>query len=180
MEETGVPERMDGMEVVAMMPALQQQLGDMLPRMRRFARSLAGDAADADDIVQIALERALSRGSQWNASQGGLGPWLFGIVRNAWLDEMRSQRRRGLLFAAEDAAANQGEATVDTYATGLSVAAAMQQLPHEQRVVVALVLVEGLSYREASEALGVPMGTVTSRLARARQALQDLLGEECE
>ena len=70
----------------------------------------------------------------------------------------------------------QGEATVEAYATGLSVGAAMQRLPHEQRVVVALVLVEGLSYREAADALGVPIGTVTSRLARARLVLQEMLG----
>lgn len=157
---------------------MQQQLGQMLPRLRRFARSLVGDPADADDLVQIALERALSRSSQWKAEQGALAPWLFGIVRNAWLDEMRSRRRRGWLFVAEEAAEHVGHATVDAHATGLSVAAAMQRLPHEQRVVVALVLVEGLSYREAAEALGIPVGTVTSRLARARLALQDMLGDE--
>lgn len=163
---------------MAMRPALQQQLGEMLPSLRRFARSLAGDAADADDLVQIALERALSRASQWKAEQGGLAPWLFGIVRNAWVDETRSRRRRGLLFVGEDAAATVGHATVEAYATGLSVAAAMQRLPHEQRVVVALVLVEGLSYREAADALEVPVGTVTSRLARARLALQEMLGDQ--
>jgi RNA polymerase sigma-70 factor (ECF subfamily) len=167
------------MEAVAMMPAMQQQLGEMLPRLRRFARSLAGDHGDADDLVQIALERALSRSGQWRPEQG-LAPWLFGIVRNAWLDEMRSRRRRGLLFVAEEAAANVGHATVEAHATGLAVAAALQRLPHEQRVVVALVLVEGLSYREAADALEVPVGTVTSRLARARLALQEMLGDDHE
>lgn len=162
---------------MALPPTLHQQLGDLLPRLRRFARSLAGDPADADDLVQTALERALARASQWQPERG-LAPWVFGIVRNAWLDEMRSRQRRGHLFVAAEAGESVGHATVDAHALGLSVEAAMQRLPHEQRVVVALVLVEGLSYREAAEALDVPMGTVTSRLARGRLELQRLLGDE--
>ena len=164
---------------MATMPAMQRQLGEMLPRLRRFARSLTGDPSDADDLVQVALERALSRSGQWRPEQG-LAPWLFGIVRHAWLDEMRSRRRRGLLFAAEEVGANVGHASVEAHATGLSVMAAMQRLPHEQRVVVSMVLVEGLSYREAADALEVPVGTVTSRLARARLALQEMLGGDDE
>lgn len=156
---------------------LQDQLGEMLPRLRRFARSLAGDPADADDLVQTAVERALTRSAQWRPEQGA-APWVFGILRNAWVDELRSRQRRGRLFAAPEAGEAVGHASVDDHALGLSVGAAMQQLPHEQRVVVALVLVEGLSYREAADALAVPVGTVTSRLARARQELQRLLGEE--
>lgn len=163
---------------MASTPSMQHQLGELLPRLRRFARSLAGDPADADDLVQTALERALARASQWQAGQGGLAPWVFGIVRNAWLDELRSRRRRGQLFASAEAGEHLGQASVDAHATGLSVVAAMQRLPHEQRVVVALVLVEGLSYREAAEALDVPVGTITSRLGRARQDLQRMLGDE--
>ena len=109
-----------------------------------------------------------------------MAPWLFGIVRHAWLDEMRSRRRRGLLFVAEEVGANVGHASVEAQATGLSVVAAMQGLPHEQRVVVSMVLVEGLSYREAADALEVPVGTVTSRLARGRLALQEMLGGDDE
>lgn len=158
-------------------PTLHDQLGDLLPRLRRFARSLAGDAADADDLVQTALERALTRSAQWRPEQG-MAPWVFGILRNAWVDELRSRQRRGRLFAAPEAGEGVGHASVEAHALGLSVDAAMQRLPHEQRVVVALVLVEGLSYREAADALEIPVGTVTSRLARARQELQRLLGEE--
>ena len=159
-------------------PSLREELGALLPRLRRFARGLAGDVADADDLVQTALERALSRASQWDARDGGLAPWVFGIVRNAWLDEMRSRQRRGRLFAPAEAGDLVGDASADAHAAGLSIVAAMQRLPHEQRVVVALVLVEGLSYREAAESLDIPVGTVTSRLARARQDLQRMLGEE--
>lgn len=162
---------------MALPPTLHQQLGDLLPRMRRFARSLAGDPADADDLVQTALERALARSSQWRPGEG-LAPWVFGIVRNAWLDELRSRQRRSRLFAPPEAAESVGHAAVETHALGLSIEAAMQRLPHEQRAVVALVLVEGLSYRETANALGVPVGTVTSRLARGRLELQRLLGEE--
>lgn len=158
-------------------PTLQDQLGELLPRLRRFARSLAGDAADADDLVQTAVERALTRSAQWRPEQGA-APWVFGILRNAWVDELRSRQRRGRLFAAPEAAETVGHASVEAHALGLSVDAAMQRLPHEQRVVVALVLVEGLSYREAADALAIPVGTVTSRLARARLELQRLLGED--
>ena len=158
---------------------LHEQLAELLPRLRRFARSLAGDPADADDLVQTALERALARASQWRPGDG-VAPWAFGIVRNAWLDELRSRRRRGRLFAPAEAGEGVGHAAIDAHALGLSVESAMQRLPHEQRVVVALVLVEGLSYREAADALDVPIGTVTSRLARARQDLQQMLGGTLE
>ena len=164
------------MDAMAMMPAMQRQLGEMLPRLRRFARSLAGDPADADDLVQIALERALSRSGQWREDQG-LEPWLFGIVRNAWLDEARSRQRRGRVFAPEEEGDNVGHAHVDTHAVALSVEAAMMKLPGEQREAVALVLVEGLSYKEAAASLEVPIGTITSRLARGRETLQRLLGD---
>lgn len=161
-------------------PSIRQELGELLPRLRRFARNLAGDPADADDLVQTALERALARAPQWHPGRGGLAPWVFGIVRNAWLDELRSRRRRGQLFVPAEAGEHVGASGVEAHATGLSVAAAMQRLPHEQRVVVALVLVEGLSYRDAAEALDIPVGTVTSRLARARQDLQRMLGDAAE
>ncbi|WP_052101252.1 RNA polymerase sigma factor [Novilysobacter arseniciresistens] len=157
------------------LPELQQCVCDLLPRLRRFARGLAGNPHDADDAVQIAVERALSRASQWRPEQG-LEPWLFGIVRNAWLDEVRSRRRRGRVFAPEEEGEHVGHAGVDAHSDLLSVEAAMMRLPEEQRAAVALVLVEGLSYKEAAAALEVPVGTVTSRLARGRDTLQRLLG----
>jgi len=136
---------------------MHQEICELLPRLRRFARSLAGDPHDADDLVQTAVERALARASQWR-KELGLDAWMFGIVRNAWIDEVRSRQRDGQVAA-------------------MSVAAAMARLPEEQRVVVALVLVEGLSYKDAAAALEIPIGTVTSRLARGRDALQKMLGD---
>ncbi|MEG3191974.1 RNA polymerase sigma factor [Lysobacter sp. D1-1-M9] len=158
---------------------MHQRLCELLPRMRRFARSLTGHPQDADDVVQTAIERALARASQWRPDQA-LEPWLFGIVRNAWLDEVRARQRRGRVFAPEEEGEAVGHDGVDAHAVVLSVEAAMVRLPEEQRAAVALVLVEGLSYKEAAAALEVPIGTVTSRLARGREALQRMLGDDRE
>lgn len=155
---------------------MHQRLCELLPRLRRFARSLTGDPQDADDIVQTAIERALSHSAQWR-EELGLEGWLFGIVRNAWLDEARARRRRWRVFAPEADAERVGQSPNEARTIAMSVEAAMAKLPEEQRVVVALVLVEGLSYKEAAAVLEVPIGTVTSRLARARAALQDMLGD---
>lgn len=142
-----------------------------------MARMLAGQVHDADDLVQIALERALTRADQWRPD-ARLDAWVFGILRNAWLDELRARARRSQVFAPEDAGEHVGEMALERQSDAMSVQAAMARLPGEQREVVALVLVEGLSYRETADVLGVPIGTVTSRLARARSMLQALLGEE--
>ena len=148
----------------------------MLPRLRRFARAIAKHAADADDLVQIGVERALTRAEQWD-SERRLESWMFGIIRNAWLDEARSRSRRDALFAAEELGEHVGVDAMRDQSIVLSVQDAMARLPEEQRVAVALVLVEGLSYKEAAAAMDVPIGTLTSRLARGRDALQSLLGE---
>lgn len=145
-----------------------------LPRLRRFARSLARNSHDADDLVQIAIERALRRIDQWRPGTP-LVSWLFGIVRNAWLDEARSRRRRVRLFTNDDEMANVGERSAESNETSLSIASAMERLPDEQRLAVSLVLVEGLSYKEAADVMQVPIGTLTSRLARGRATLVELL-----
>ena len=157
--------------------ALSDTLCRLLPRLRRFARSLTGNGHDADDLVQVALERAWARASQWRPEQGGEG-WLFGIVRNAWIDEVRSRQRGVRLFAPEADGEQVGEASMERQSTAMSVTAALARLPEEQRLAVALVLVEGLSYQEAAEAMAVPIGTLTSRLARGRERLQQLLGDD--
>ena len=150
----------------------------LLPRLRRFACSLAGQVADADDIVQTAIERALGRLDQFQAGTR-LDAWLFSIVRNAWIDEARSRVRRGRTFVAPELGDGVGEDGVSAMHARLEaqdVWSAMQKLPDEQREAIALVCVEGLAYREAADVLGVPIGTVTSRLARGREALHALLG----
>ncbi|GGK01168.1 RNA polymerase sigma factor [Luteimonas terricola] len=156
--------------------ALQERLCELLPRLRRFARSLAGNPHDADDVVQLALERALARAAQWRAGES-LEAWVFGIVRNAWIDELRARGRRQRMFAPEEAGEHVGSSPLEGQVAAMAVQAAMAKLPPEQREVIALVLVEGLAYREAAEALGVPIGTVTSRLARGRHALQQMLDD---
>lgn len=149
----------------------------MLPRLRRFARALTGQAADADDIVQIAVERALKAIDQFQAGTR-LDSWLLSIVRNAWIDEARSRTRRGKVFAPAELGeqvGSDGAAAVHAKLEADDVWVAMRKLPDEQREAVALVCVEGLAYREAADALGVPIGTLTSRLARGREALQVML-----
>ncbi|GAB3785928.1 RNA polymerase sigma factor [Dyella agri] len=157
--------------------AVREGLVALLPRLRRLARALAGQVADADDLVQVVLERALARSAQWRPD-ATLDKWVFAIARNAWRDELRARGRAQHLFAAEEA----GEAVADGAATlpaqQLELTQALSALPPDHREVVALVLVEGLSYDEAAVLLEVPVGTITSRLARARAALQAHLGND--
>jgi RNA polymerase sigma-70 factor, ECF subfamily len=157
--------------------SLRGELTGMLPRLRRFARTLARNPHDADDLVQLALERALTRLEQWRAGTK-LESWMFGIVKNAWIDELRARGRRARIFAPEEEAEHIGAATTDAQIELLAMQAAMEKLPDEQRLAVALVLVEGFSYQEAAEVMEVPVGTVTSRLARGRAALEALLAED--
>ena len=155
---------------------LQSELIGLLPRLRRYARTLTRNADDADDLVQLAVERALARAAQVHADAALTG-WMFGIVRNAWIDELRARARRARLFAPEEAGETAGDATQSGHAEILAVQDALARLPEEQRSAVALVLIEGLSYKEAAHAMQVPIGTLTSRLARGRAALQIMLGE---
>jgi RNA polymerase sigma-70 factor (ECF subfamily) len=154
---------------------IRDQLVALLPRLRRFARALARDAHDADDLVQVAVERALQRLNQFRAGTR-LDSWMFGIIRNAWIDETRSRRRRDKVLVPEELGEHVADAASEAHIQRLSLEAAMERLPEEQRLAVALVLVEGLAYKEAAEVLEVPIGTVTSRLARGRETLEALLG----
>jgi len=154
---------------------IRVQLIELLPRLRRFARNLTRQPDDADDIVQIALERALTRCDQWD-SESRLDSWMFGIIRNAWIDEVRSRQRRGPQLDVNEMSDLLADTEAAMQIEALSVQAAMNQLPEEQRTAVSLVLVEGLSYKEAAQVMAIPIGTLTSRLARGREALQALLG----
>lgn len=155
--------------------SLQDQLVALLPRLRRFARSLTHHAADADDLVQLALERALQKIDQWREGSR-LDSWMFGIIHNAWIDEIRARRRRDRVLMPESAGEHIADLASDAPIERLSLEAAFAQLPDEQRVAVSLVLVEGLAYKEAAAVLNVPIGTVTSRIARGRATLSALLG----
>ena len=156
---------------------LRQGIAALLPQLRRFARTLAWQREDADDLVQAALERALKAEEQWQPGTR-LDAWLYRIMKNAWIDELRSRGRRSEVMVdvdTDELAEKVGQSETGALITRLSVHKAMQALPEEQRVAVSLVLVEGLSYKEAAETLEIPIGTLTSRLARGRDALQALL-----
>ena len=153
----------------------QEQLIALLPRFRRFARTLARNPHDADDLVQLAIERALTRLDQWQPGTR-LDSWMYGIIKNAWIDEVRARQRRERVHAPEELGEHVADAASEAHLDRLSVEAALTHLPEEQRLVVALVLIEGLAYKEAAAVLEVPIGTVTSRLARGREALEALLG----
>jgi RNA polymerase sigma-70 factor (ECF subfamily) len=146
----------------------------LLPRLRRFARSLSRSQHDADDLVQIAVERAW-RGIDQYRSGASLASWMFGIMKNAWIDDRRARGRRGEVALPDDSGEHPAVAPVDANVALWSMSEAMDKLPEEQRLAVALVLVEGMSYREAAALLEIPIGTLTSRLARGRAALMSLL-----
>ena len=160
----------------ASLDQLREQIVGLLPRLRRFARTLARDPHDADDLVQIAVERALARSEQLRPDSR-LSSWMFGILRNAWIDEARARGRQNRIFAPEALGENVGDASSEAQADLLAVQDAMARLPDEQRIAIGLVLVEGLSYKEAAEIMGIPVGTLTSRLARGRETLQGLLAD---
>jgi RNA polymerase sigma factor (sigma-70 family) len=157
--------------------AFERELLTLLPRLRRFARALARDAGDADDLTQVALERALRARDQWLPGTR-LDAWMMRIMRNCWIDEVRSRTRRAQTFVPPEA----GEAVgidahrdIERRVELNDVDRAMNRLPAEQREAIALVLVEGLAYREAADILDIPIGTLTSRLTRGRQALAQML-----
>jgi RNA polymerase sigma-70 factor, ECF subfamily len=154
----------------------------LLPRLRRFARGLVGAPDQADDLVQAACERAIARIDQWTPGTR-LDSWMFRIVQTIWLDERRAAKVRtgeGRIDAAE---ASDPELSIDgvrrmeAHLTYDAVRRAITTLPEEQRTVIMLVCVEGQTYKEAAETLGIPIGTVMSRLARARAGLARELGE---
>lgn len=148
---------------------------ELLPRLRRFALTLTRREEEADDLVQAAVERALRRLDGWQ-SDTRLDSWLFKIMQNLWIDQVRA-RRSGIGQDVEASAAEAVAGSDGRHITGVrrelqATLAAVLTLPEDQRSVVALVLIEGLAYREAAEILGVPIGTVMSRLSRARAALE--------
>ncbi|MEO8723097.1 MAG: sigma-70 family RNA polymerase sigma factor [Sphingobium sp.] len=161
------------------MSSFEHDLLGLVPQLRRFARSLTRDAGDADDLCQNALERALKARDQWQAGTR-LDAWMYRIIRNCWIDEVRSRARHSVHLAPEEAGysvSNDDHLAIERNVEISEVDRALHQLPDEQREVITLVLVEGMAYKEAAEILDIPMGTLTSRLVRGRQALIALLDE---
>ena len=160
---------------------IRAQMVQLLPRLRRFAVALTGSAADGDDLVQDTVERALRSLHQWEPGTR-LDNWLFRIAKNRFIDGRRSHRRRSsvIMEAPEEAASayTDGIRATEARLALKDVIHNLQNLPIEQREALALVVIEGVSYRDASDILGIPIGTLTSRIARAREALADLVPED--
>lgn len=154
-----------------------RQLAELLPRLRRFARTVTYNREDADDLVQVAIERALTRTAQWEEGTR-LDSWMFRIIKNAWIDEVRSRIRRERLFAPEEAGEQVGDDSAGMHQERMAVQKAISLLSEDHRMVIGLVLVDGLPYKEAADVLEIPVGTLTSRLARAREALQSILSTD--
>jgi len=144
----------------------------LLPRLRRFALSLTGNRADGEDLAQETVERALRHMRQWRPGTR-LDSWMFRIAQNLFIDERRSARRKrdALAEVAQSVTVSDGARDAEARLTWKETCAALLTLPEEQRSAVALVLIEGMSYRDADDVLDVPIGTLTSRLARGRDAL---------
>ncbi len=162
------------------MDDVRKAIVTLLPRLRRFAWVLSRNAADADDLVQTTIEKCLAKQDQWQDGTR-LDSWMYRIMRNTWIDETRLRSRRRQILGSEAEAETIADPLVaepEVRLQALSVESAVAELPAEQREVVALVLIDGLAYREASDVLGIPIGTLTSRLSRARAALAARLEPE--
>ena len=147
-----------------------------MPRLRRFAYALTGSSDAGDDLVQAACERALRSAEQFRAGTR-MDSWMFRIMQNLWLDDRRRRRVRGTQVDPELAGLSddgKGARQLDDQVALAQVRAAVDALPDDQRSVLVLVAIEGLNYREAAEVLELPMGTVMSRLARARARLMEM------
>ena len=152
---------------------IQTGLVELLPELRRFAHGLTCDRDAADDLTQATLERALSKSSAWDSSRP-LKSWVFKIAKNIWLDQLRAQKVRANTEDIDDEEINIADdnlADMDTTHELREVTERMRELPEDQRAVLVLVAVEGYSYKEAAELLDIPVGTVMSRLSRARKTL---------
>lgn len=161
-----------------MTDTFRHDLVALIPRLRRFARSLVGNAQDADDLVQAACEKALRNAAQFQPGSR-MDSWMYRIIQTLWLDDRRRAQTRGTLVDPDDAHLSDGGMAARLPQDRLMLAqvrSAMADLPEAQRVVLALVAIEGLSYKDAAAVLDVPVGTVMSRLSRAREALLPKLG----
>ena len=156
---------------------LVRRFGDrliaVLPRLRRFARGLTGSAVEADDLAQAACERALARRHQFQEGTR-FDSWMFRIVQTIWIDQIcaRAVRKEDAEPAEDRLGSDEAVRRVEARLALSEVRRAVDRLPPDQRAALLLVTVEGLSYREAAEVAQVPIGTIMSRLARARMALQ--------
>lgn len=158
------------------------ELVSLLPRLRRYAMTLTRSASEADDLAQASCERALKAQAQFQEGTR-LDAWLFSITRNLWIDALRKRQREGRVEEIDahlDLPGEDGRQVNEVALTVDSVQQALAQMPEDHRRLLMLICVDGCSYRDASEQLAIPIGTVMSRLSRARQALAARLGMEAK
>jgi RNA polymerase sigma-70 factor (ECF subfamily) len=152
------------------------QLTALIPELRRFARGLASDPAVADDLVQDCLERAISKSHLYDASRP-LKAWVYAILRNQFISGLRKSNRVPVVKTIDDLYDFEGQQPPEQeQRLSLTlIAEALDRLPPLHREVIILVGLEEMSYRDVAEITGVPVGTVMSRLSRARSSLRDIL-----
>lgn len=160
------------------MQSFDHELTVLLPRLRRFAHALSRSPADADDLTQATAERILRSRHQWEPGTR-FEAWAFRIMRNLWIDMARSMTRLEKHLAPEQAAMSIGHdptEQLEARSELMMLMAALARLPDEQREVVALVAIEGMGYAEVGRLLDLPLGTVSTRVMRGRQALLAIMG----
>ncbi|RQR49551.1 RNA polymerase sigma factor [Burkholderia sp. Bp9140] len=154
---------------------LATRLPDILPRLRSFALRISGNRYDADELVQRACIRALERAHQLRADTS-TASWMFSIIQSIWLNELRQRNHRNpLVLELSDALLETVSDPGSAPETGLAIRQiidAIERLPESQRTALLLVSVDGLSYRQAADTLDVPLGTIMSRISRARKAIR--------
>ena len=145
-----------------------------LPRLRRYARAMLGDRAAADDLVQDTLERAWSRIAQWRPGSD-LRAWLFGIMHNLRIDQLRRNGLPTTSLDEDEVAEVPVRPTQSDLLDVMDLESALRQLPDDQREVLLLVALEEMSYADIAALLGIPVGTVMSRLSRGRERLRQVM-----
>ena len=155
---------------------ISSKIAAEVPYLRRFARALLGDAASADDLVQDTIERALSRLHLFDETRN-LRTWLYTILRNIFLNNIRQKDRRGLHMNIEEVSESNllQSPGQSSHMAVRDITAAIQQLPSEQKEVLILVAIEEMTYEETANIIGTPIGTVMSRLSRARNRLKTIM-----
>ncbi len=156
----------------------RHDLRAVIPRLRRFGHALTGSPEDGDDLVQEALEKALAREDQFRPGTR-LDSWIYKIMQNAWIDHKRTESRRRRVMEPMNeetfSVSEDGRTSFDARITLRQVREMMARLHDDERLVLSLVSIDGLTYRQAADILEIPIGTVMSRLARARNKLIALL-----
>lgn len=160
-------------DVTPGMRKVREEMVALLPRLRRFCSALTHSADLGDDLTQSTIERGLSRIEQWQQDTR-LDSWMFKIAKNIFIDEIRARKRRGTrvdVDMLEHVAGDDGRHVTESRSDLLRAREAIAALPDDQRMLVALVILESHSYKDAAEVLDIPIGTVMSRLARARRSI---------